>query len=270
MAKNFLDETGLSTLINKIKTALAGKQDTISILARNKGGTGNTTGTAASVTTTENASDTLYLLGVTSSNTSNVQRDPSITIKGGIITATTFSGSLSGQATTAGSATTATTATKLGSATIGGTKKPMYLSSGTPTAFSATEGGTAKPIYLNAGTLTAISDTVGSATKPVYLNAGTITAFSQTVGSATEPVYLSAGTVTKGSLYAGGTAVTLNGTSKAASTASFYAPTSAGSNGNVLSSTGSGAPSWKQRVFFGTTAPTSASGYLPGDIFIVY
>lgn len=99
-------------------------------------------------------------------------------------------------AETAGTATTATTATKLGSATVGGGKKPIYLSSGSPTAFTATEGGTAKPIYLNAGTLTAISDTVGSATKPVYLNAGTITAMSQTIGSATKPVYLNAGTIT--------------------------------------------------------------------------
>lgn len=46
------------------------------------------------------------------------------------------------------------------------------------------------------------------------------------------------------STYAGGTAVTLNGTSKAASTASFYAPTSAGTSGYVLKSNGSGAPTW--------------------------
>lgn len=44
--------------------------------------------------------------------------------------------------------------------------------------------------------------------------------------------------------YAGGTAVTLNGTSKAAATASFYAPTGAGNSGQVLQSSGSGAPSW--------------------------
>jgi len=49
-------------------------------------------------------------------------------------------------------------------------------------------------------------------------------------GSGTKPIYLAAGVPTECSTYAGGTAVTLNGTSKAASTASFYAPTSAGSN----------------------------------------
>lgn len=43
--------------------------------------------------------------------------------------------------------------------------------------------------------------------------------------------------------YAGGTAVTLNGTSKASSTASFYAPTSAGTSGQLLVSSG-GVPSW--------------------------
>ena len=48
------------------------------------------------------------------------------------------------------------------------------------------------------------------------------------------------------STYAGGTAVTLNGTSKAASTASFYAPTSAGTSGYVLKSNGSGSPSWSR------------------------
>lgn len=46
------------------------------------------------------------------------------------------------------------------------------------------------------------------------------------------------------STYAGGTAVTLNGISKAASTASFYAPTSAGTSGYVLKSNGSGTPTW--------------------------
>lgn len=45
------------------------------------------------------------------------------------------------------------------------------------------------------------------------------------------------------STYAGGTAVTLNGTSKAASTASFYAPTTAGTSGQYLKSTG-GVPEW--------------------------
>ena len=65
------------------------------------------------------------------------------------------------------------------------------------------------------------------------------------LGSTTKPVYTSAaGTFAECSTYAGGTAVTLNGASKAASTASFYAPTSAGTSGQVLISAGSGAPGW--------------------------
>lgn len=71
---------------------------------------------------------------------------------------------------------------------------------------------------------------------------------TSTLGSATKPIYLSSGTATECSTYAGGTAVTLNGSSKAASTASFYAPTSAGTAGYLLSSNGSGAPTWLSLV----------------------
>ncbi|MFR2989823.1 MAG: hypothetical protein ACLTMR_13530, partial [Faecalibacillus sp.] len=80
----------------------------------------------------------------------------------GTVTATTFKGALSGNASTA------TTATKLGTATVGGTAKPIYLNAGAPTALSATVGSTSKPVYLNAGTVTALSTTVGGASKPIY------------------------------------------------------------------------------------------------------
>ena len=46
------------------------------------------------------------------------------------------------------------------------------------------------------------------------------------------------------SISTSGTSVTLNGVSKARDSASFYAPTAAGSSGQVLKSNGSGAPSW--------------------------
>lgn len=66
------------------------------------------------------------------------------------------------------------------------------------------------------------------------------------IGGSTQSVYIDTnGVVTAGSTYAGGTAVTLNGTSAAASTASFYAPTTAGTSGYVLTSSGSGAPTWQ-------------------------
>lgn len=65
-------------------------------------------------------------------------------------------------------------------------------------------------------------------------------------GNSTTPIYVSSiGRLTAGSKYCGGTAVTLNNASKGASTASFYAPTSGGTSGQVLVSTGStSAPSW--------------------------
>lgn len=82
------------------------------------------------------------------------------------IYSTTFTGSLSGNASTA---------SKLGTATVGSTSKPIYLNAGTATALSATVGAANKPVYMNAGTVTACSSTVGSATVPVYMNAGTVT-----------------------------------------------------------------------------------------------
>lgn len=65
------------------------------------------------------------------------------------------------------------------------------------------------------------------------------------VGSTTKPVYVTRdGVITAGKTYAGGTCVTLNGTSKAESTATIYAPTTAGTSGQFLKSNGSGAPEW--------------------------
>lgn len=60
-----------------------------------------------------------------------------------------------------GNASTASAASKLGSTTIGGSAKPIYLSSGTPTACSATVGSATVPVYMNAGTITNCSTTLG-------------------------------------------------------------------------------------------------------------
>ena len=63
------------------------------------------------------------------------------------------------------------------------------------------------------------------------------------------------------STYAGGTKVTLNGSDKGASTASFYAPTSYGSIGYILQGNGSGnAPTWTNSLTLGTDA-TTVAGY---------
>lgn len=66
-----------------------------------------------------------------------------------------------------------------------------------------------------------------------------------TVGSSTQPIYLNGGSPTLCNKYAGGTAVTLNGGSKAANTASFWAPTYSGNSNQVLKSNGNTtAPEW--------------------------
>lgn len=81
------------------------------------------------------------------------------------------------------------------------------------------------------------------------------------VGSGTQPVYLTGGKLNAANSFAGGTKVILNGTDTGASTATFYAPTGAGSSGQFLKSSGSGAPSW--------SALPAASGTAAG-ITIVY
>ena len=80
-----------------------------------------------------------------------------------------------------GNATTATTASKLGSTTIGGSAKPIYLSSGTPTACSATVGSATDPVYMNAGTITQCSTTLGVS---ITGNAATATNATQLGGTA--------------------------------------------------------------------------------------
>jgi hypothetical protein len=80
-----------------------------------------------------------------------------------------------------GNATTASTASKLGSTTIGGSAKPIYLSSGTPTACSATVGSATVPVYMNAGTITQCSTTLGVS---ITGNAATATNATQLGGTA--------------------------------------------------------------------------------------
>lgn len=93
----------------------------------------------------------------------------------GNVTAPKFIGALQGNADTA------TTASKLGSTTIGGSAKPIYLSSGTPTACSATVGSATVPVYMNAGTITQCSTTLGVS---ITGNAATATNASQLGGTA--------------------------------------------------------------------------------------
>lgn len=68
------------------------------------------------------------------------------------ITAPAFYGNLNGNASTA---------SKLGTSTVGGTAKPIYLNAGTATALSATVGSSSLPVYLNAGTITQCGTSLG-------------------------------------------------------------------------------------------------------------
>lgn len=86
---------------------------------------------------------------------------------GGLTVGGTITGQLKGNADTA---------TKLGTATVGGTAKPIYLNNGSPAAISATAGSVSQPVYLNAGTISACTGNVGNASTPVYMSGGKITA----------------------------------------------------------------------------------------------
>ena len=50
--------------------------------------------------------------------------------------------------------------TKLGTASVGGTVKPIYLNGGVPTALSANAGNSTHPVYLNAGAITQCGSTL--------------------------------------------------------------------------------------------------------------
>ena len=95
-------------------------------------------------------------------------------------------------------------------------------------------------------------------------NASTLGATDADTGSTTQPIYLDNGVAKAGSTYAGGTKVTLNGSAKGGSTASFYAPTAVGTAGYILTSTGSTTkvPTWTQTlpVANGGTGATDAAG----------
>lgn len=92
----------------------------------------------------------------------------------------------------------------------------------------------------NTGTVTSV--TLSSGTGITVSNSGTAITTS---GSRT---------ISLSSTYAGGTAVTLNNSSKAGSTASFYAPTTGGASNKVLIGNGTtSAPTWSGFTLTGTT-----------------
>ncbi len=94
--------------------------------------------------------------------------------------------------------------------------------------FQSSASATATSITIN---------NVANATTAAYLG-------SETKGSTTKPIYLDQGVAKECKAYAGGTVVSLNGSIKSGSGASFYAPTEAGTKDQILVSNGSGAPIW--------------------------
>ena len=105
--------------------------------------------------------------------------------------------------------------------------------------------GTNHGVYSNTnGNWIIKASTAGNVTINDGKATSTVAIGNSDVGSTTKPVYLDDGIIKEGSTYAGGTKVTLNGTAAGGSTASFYAPTGAGTNHRFLRSNGSGAPTW--------------------------
>lgn len=104
-------------------------------------------------------------------------------------------------------------------------------------------GGSNNRTYVYRTPKISASASSGSATTTTYYLTGRLK--TATAGSYNVPAYCTdAGLLHNCDTYAGGTAVTLNGTSKSGETASFYAPTTVGTAGYILQSDGSGAPNW--------------------------
>ena len=175
----------------------------------------------------------------------------------------------------------ASSAGKIGSATVGGTNQPVYLNAGVPTTANTYAGGTSltlngtskaaatASIYAPTTTGTAgyVLKSNGNGQAPTWVSAAPSATYAASaaaaetantanaattasqigtadLGTTAKPIYLSAGVPKACSDYAGGTKVTLNGTSKGGTTAGIYAATAVGTDGQILKSNGTGAPTW--------------------------
>ena len=178
------------------------------------------------VKTTVATTSKAYITGTKSATATTgelvIDTDVYLDTTAGMLTATTFKGALSGNASTAtsaasagsavsaasctGNAATATSAVsagyavsagKVGTTTIGSTTRPVYISSGIPVscgtslAVSCTSANSAG-YAVSAGTVTG---TVTSATNAAYA-ASADKLGTATVGGAATPIYLNAGTPT--------------------------------------------------------------------------
>ena len=112
---------------------------------------------------------------------------------------------------------------------------------------SITSTGETSSIHINHNSIIARNNTdtskeenlqLGNDSKKVHIG-------DDTIGNGTDtPIYLNGGMLASCNLYAGGTQVTLNGENLGSDEASFYAPTGAGNSGEILKSSGTGAPEW--------------------------
>lgn len=201
MGIKLLDGNGLQYVFSIIKDALSNKQDKLTLpLSVANGGTGNNSGTSSYATTTEDTTNTLYVVGVGSSATTTLKRDTSVTVKGNTITGNLV-GSVTGNVTgNAGSADKLKT---------GRTLKVNLASTSASTSFDGTANisdiGVAGVLPVaNGGTgASSLSNlSVGTATNAT--NATTATKLNTDAGSSAKPVYFTGGipsalTVTAGS-----------------------------------------------------------------------
>lgn len=147
---------------------------------------------------------------------------------------------------------------------VGSETQPVYFKQGVPTACSYQLNKTVPSDAVFTDTTYSSKSEASGGTDVSLVTTGEKYTWNNKqnkvgkLGSATKPVYISGdGTFTECSTYAGGTAVTLNGNSKAGSAASFYAPTGRGEFGQFLVSLGARGdePAW---TFLDKT-------YLPSD-----
>ena len=111
-----------------------------------------------------------------------------------------------------------------------------------------------------------LTGTASNATDSVWATKIGTNATHPAIGSTTAPVYINSnGAITQASTYAGGTNVTLNNSSKGGSTATIFAPESAGTSGQWLCSNGSAStstdrgPIWKNSTPFMTALSLSSA-----------
>ena len=217
MGIKLLDGDGLQYVFSKIKSVLANKQDKLTLpLSVANGGTGNNSGTSSSVTTTEDTTNTLYVVGVTSNATTALKRDTSVTVKGNTITGNlvgSVTGNVTGNAGSADKLKTGRTlkvnlASTSASTSFDGTANisDIGVSGILPVANGGTGANSLSNLSVgtatnatNATTATKLNIDAGSNAKPVYFAGGKPVALTVTAGSDTANaiglMYISSGEV---------------------------------------------------------------------------